>query len=166
MTTLWRPDRRWAGHTVSIIARGPSMTRELATWLGQWRTIVVNRALPFAPWADMLVRLDAQWSSECRAFAGMRVTGIEDPALDALYIGHRWERVTVDGGQIEIRSSGLAAVQLAAEMGADRILLGGFEPEASPAYVGVAEGLRAIVAQLQVQGVHVEHVREIPRGER
>jgi len=175
MTTPWKPAGEWAGLTVAVLASGPSMTAAVAEALREHKTIAVNYTHRLAPWADMLVGLDANWPKEMREFEGMRVTGIEDPEFDALYIGPQWERVRMAAGrEIEVHNSGLAAVRIAARMGAARIILAGFEPsthrrffteewsEQSPAdpYPGVAEGLEQIVAQLRAAGVAVEFYEE------
>lgn len=167
MTTFWKPAGEWCGQTVAVMAAGPTMSRALAQSLRRHRTIAVTRAAKLAPWADMLIALDPNWPPEYRAFRGMRVTGVEDGELDALYIGHRSESVMLRPGHIvSLRNSGLMAVRIAAEMGAQRILLAGFAPDvpkyfdglsAGP-YVGVTEGLRQIAAELSARGVIVERV--------
>lgn len=164
MTTAWQPQGQWKGATVAVLASGPSMSAELAQSLREHRTIVVNFACRAAPWADMLVALDGNWPQELREFAGMRVTGVADEDLDALYVGHRSERIMLTPShQIEVRNSGLMAVRIAAEMGAARIMLAGFDPgEAPPGeYPGLAEGLRAITSELQARGLVVEHAQPL-----
>jgi hypothetical protein len=127
----------------------------------------VNDTLRLAPWADMLLALDGNWPAHYREFSGVRLTGIEDDSLDAFYIGHRSETVQLRPGHIvSIRNSGLMALRIAAEMGAARILLAGFEPETplhfdgSPAgpYIGLTEGLEQVTAELRRGGVMVEQV--------
>lgn len=179
MTTAHTITPIWQGDTVAVIGCGTSATPTAAEQLrGQVdRTIVVNHAHRLAPWADMLVALDANWPQEYRDFPGLRVTGIEDPGLDALYIGPRWERVDhPDRGAIEVINSGLTALRIAGLMGARRIMLLGFEPEqnvrfyddqvdtgnlthADDPYAGVVQGLANITAQLQAAGVSVHHFR-------
>ena len=175
MTTTWQISPEWAGETVAVLGCGPSLTREAVGAVRDHvsHVIVVNHAHRLAPWADVLVALDGHWPDEYRQFAGRRVTGIEDPDLDASYIGPRWETVTLrPGHQVEVHNSGLAAVRLAAALGAERILLIGFEPEenrrwyddevdtgdrpADDPYTGVAQGLVQITKQLAEQGVTVE----------
>lgn len=175
MTTSWKPNGEWAGATVAVLASGPSMSVEVAQALREHRTIAVNDAARVAPWADMLVALDAlrHWPPEWREFAALRVTGIADEEHDALYAGPRYERVRLASNhEIEIHNSGLAAVRIAAEMGAARIILAGFEPEArrhfyddevdTGEYVGLADGLAAITAELQARGIAVERYAPPP----
>lgn len=168
MTKPWINARECAGQTVAVLACGPSMSQQLADSLREHRTIAVNEAIRLAPWADMLLALDGNWPQAFRDFAGVRLAGIEDDTLDAFYIGHRFDRVTIaPGHQVEIRNSGLAAIRIAAEMGASRILLAGFDHPARPGrfyddevdtgeYIGLAAGLVQITAELQAQGVSVE----------
>jgi hypothetical protein len=169
MTTLWKPEPCWQGETVAVLCSGPSMDEYLAlsAITASDRVIAVKYTVRLAPDADMLVALDAGWPTEFREFAGLRVTGVEDPDLDALYIGHVFERVlTEQSGRIEIRNSGLAAVRVAAAMGAARIVVAGFEPEARARwhddevrpYQGVREGMEQIVRELRAQGVAVEYL--------
>lgn len=167
MTTPWKPTGEWQGATVAVLGCGPSLTPEAVELLRHHFVIAVNHAAAVAPWADMLVALDVGWPAEWREFVGLRVTGCEDAELDALYVGHRFHRVSTARGEIEIRNSGLEAIRIAAEMGASRIILVGFEPEqprhfyddevdTGGPYPGVAEGLAQIAAELAARGVVVE----------
>ena len=171
-TVQLTPD--WANQTVAVLATGPSLTPALAeaARAQAHRVIVVNAACALAPWADALVAMDAHWPPAWQAFQGIRITGVDQPDLDAWYIGPRWERVQLAPGHvIEVRNSGLTAVRVAAAMGATTILLGGYDqgdwrhfddaPAAegdASAYIGVAEGLQAIVAELRGCGVIVEQL--------
>lgn len=167
MTKPWNGNPLWSGQTVAVMACGPSLTQDVADALRDHRTIVVNDAVRLAPWADMLVALDAgrYWTQEMREFAGLRLTGIEDDDLDAFYIGMRYERIALSSSHVvEIRNSGLAAIRIAAQMGASRIVLAGFDPERPghfyddevDEYVGLAVGVRQMTAELAALGVKVE----------
>ena len=167
MTTTWAIPPDWQGQTVAVLASGPSMSQEVADALREHRRIVVNHTHRLAPDADMLVCMEGNWPQEYREFAGLRVTGVLDDDLDALYIGPRWERVQMEAGRvIEIHNSGLTAVRVAALMGASRIILAGFAPETqrrwhdddvdTGAYIGLAEALKALEAELTARGVIVE----------
>ncbi len=170
MTTLWKPTRDWEGATVAVLGSAASMNAEVAESLRAHRCIAVNHTHVLAPWADMLVALDGAWPQAFRDFAGMRVTGIADDSLDALYPGPMYERVTLaPNWQVEIHNSGLAAIRIAAAMGAARIILAGFNPAAGGHwyyddevdigdYQGVDRGLLAIVAELTAQGIVVERL--------
>ena len=110
MTTPWiiEPDM-WAGQTVAILGAGPDMTAELAAAAKGHKTIAVNRAVKFAPWADMFVALDPHhpfWEEADRlGFAGLRVCGVECE-LDALYAGMFYETVQMGQGHtLQIRNN-------------------------------------------------------------
>jgi hypothetical protein len=166
MTTPWTITPDWKGETVAVLASGPSMSAGVAQSLRNHRTIVVNATHQIAPWADMLVALDHPWREEFRQFVGLRVAGFEDEELDALYAGPFWNRVQVGNASLEFRNSGLAAIRIAAAMGASRIILAGFEPENQRrwydnkvdhgAYVGLRAGIEQLRSELTAAGVVLE----------
>lgn len=173
MTIAWTPNNEWAGATVAVLACGPSMSEEVAQALRGHRRIVVNAAHRLAPDADMLVALDGNWPQALREFAGLRVTGVADDSLDALYAGPMWERVRLaPNHEIEIRNSGLAAIRIAAAMGASRIIRAGFDPERpshfyddevdTGAYPGLAAAIATLTADLALRGVPVERYVAAP----
>lgn len=167
MTTPWIiPADLWAGATVAILGAGPDMTAELAETARGHKTIAVNRAVQFAPWADMFVALDPHhpfWEAAAD-FAGLKVCGVVCD-LDALYPGMMYERVSIDEGHtIEIRNNALAAIRIAALAGAQKIILLGFDPEryeeihAHTGFRGLVQGLEQIVAELRAQGIEIERI--------
>lgn len=161
MTTPWKIETIWRGQTVAVLGSGPSMTEQAVAELRKYRCIAVNHQYLRAPWADMMVALDLNlplWFG-ARNFGGMKVCGVSSDKVDALYVGAMHERVVL--GQlhrIEIMSSGLAAIRIAAAMGAARIILSGFDPERAPAgkYIGHAEALAALIKELGAKGIVVE----------
>ena len=168
MTTPWTITREWEGETVAILGAGPDMTAELAETARGHKTIAVNRAVRFAPWADMFVALDPHhpfWEEADRlGFAGIRVCGI-DCDYDARYAGMLYETVVLaDGATVQIRNNALAAVRIAERMGAAKILLIGFDPEryeevhAHTGFRGLVEGLEQIAAELLAKGIEVVRV--------
>lgn len=165
MTTQWTITREWEGETVAVLGAGPDMTAELAEAARGHKTIAVNRAIKFAPWADMFVALDPHhpfWEEADRlGFAGIRVCGIECDE-DARYAGLLYETVQMPAGEtLQIRNNALAAIRIAARMGAAKILLIGFDPtryeevHAHTGFRGLVQGLEQITAELQAQGVEV-----------
>lgn len=147
MTTPWEVPRDWEGETVAVLASGPSMSAEVADAVrGRCRVIAVsNQAIPnkrsdgtlvpaLAPWADMLYAADVKWWNHyapvALAFAGQKVTIrnlLPFPEVLSLEQSNRAPfdpRPThlVSGG-----SSGYQAVHIAAQRGARRILLCGFD---------------------------------------
>jgi len=132
----WFPD--WTGETVIIVASGPSAGGvDLESVRGRLRAIAVNTSWKLAPWADALYACDyAWWKSEngCPEFAGLKIT------VDARAAGE-WSDIrkadirrgddrmilnepgTVGWGG----NSGFHALNLAAQFGAGRVLLVGFD---------------------------------------
>lgn len=164
MTTPWNPDGIWQGETVAILGAGPDMTEELALTAKGHKTIAVNRAVRFAPWADMFVALDPHhpfWEEADKlGFSGIRVLGVEHADYDAMYAGMFYERV----GSLEIRNNALAALRIAIRSGAKRIVLLGFDPEryeevhAHTGFRGLVEGLPQLIAEAQAAGIDVERI--------
>lgn len=182
MTTLWKITPDWAGQTVAVLGSGPSLTQEAVAALAKHRCIAVNYSFVAVPDADMLVALDLDpllWGAAAD-FEGIKVCGVDCDNLDALYAGPMYERITLAADNvIETRNSGLAAIRIAARMGATKIILAGFDPESSSHfegrpnidvepdpgnYTGLAQGLAALVAEIQSQGITVE--RYAPRSKK
>lgn len=169
MTTRWNiPHDMWAGKTVAVLGAGPDMTEELAMTAKGHVTIAVNRAVRYAPWADMFVALDPHhpfWEeADALGFTGMRVCGVECD-IDALYAGMFYEHVKMrDGKILEVRNNALAAVRIAALAGAAKILLIGFdtkryeETHAHTGFSGLTEGLAQIIEELRAKGIEVEQI--------
>ena len=168
MTTSWNPDGIWQGETVAILGAGPDMTEELALTAKGHKTIAVNRAVKFAPWADMFVALDPHhpfWEeADNVGFTGIRVCGVPCD-LDAMYAGMFVERVTIAPGHvIEIRNNALAAIRIAFRAGASKIILLGFDPSryeevhAHTGFRGLIEGLDQIITEIRNSGVEVERI--------
>ena len=168
MTTPWNPDGIWQGETVAILGAGPDMTAELAMTAKGFKTIAVNRAVKFAPWADMFVALDPHhpfWEEKDNVgFKGICVCGVECD-IDAMYAGMFYERVTLaDGHILEVRNNALAAVRIAARAGAAKIILLGFdtvryeEVHAETGFRGLTEGLAQMTAELTAAGIVVEQI--------
>lgn len=163
MTTKWNPDGIWAGETVAILGAGPDMTEELALTAKGHKTIAVNRAVKFAPWADMFVALDPHhpfWEEADKVgFTGIRVCGVECD-LDAMYAGMFYERA----GTLEIRNNALAALRIAARAGSKKIILLGFdcaryeELHRKTGFRGLTEGLAQMIAELRGKGIEIEQI--------
>ncbi len=166
MTKLWQiPSDMWAGETVAILGAGPDMTKELAETARGCKTIAVNRAVKFAPWADMFVALDPHhpfWEeADNLGFKGLRVCGVECE-LDALYAGMFYETVNYSEGHIiSIRNNALAAIRIASKTGAKKIMLLGFDPEryeeihAHTGFFGLKQGLEQIINELTLAGIEI-----------
>lgn len=169
MTTPWKiPADLWAGQTVAILGAGPDMTADLAERSRGHRTIAVNRAIKFAPWADMFVALDPHhpfWEeADALSFSGIRVCGVECD-IEAMYAGMWYETVRMGEGEtLQIRNNALAAIRIASLTGARKILLYGFDPEryeevhAHTGFRGLVQGLEQITAELRAAGIAVDRI--------
>lgn len=157
----------WQGETVAILGAGPDMTAELAEKARQYKTIAVNRAIKFAPNADMFVALDPLhpfWES-AKDFKGIKICGVEND-YDALYLGMFYETVKMSGNEtLQIRNNALAAMRIAVIAGAKKLILLGFDPERYEeihfkkcGFRGLKEGLEQVTAELIGQGIEVERI--------
>lgn len=159
----------WVGETVAILGAGPDMTEELALTAKGHKTIAVNRAVKFAPWADMFVALDPHhpfWEeADSLGFSGIRILGVEHDDYDANYCGMMYETVQIEPGHnIEIRNNALAAVRIAFRAGAKKIILLGFdcsryeEIHRETGFYGLTQGLKQIIDELRSNGIEVERI--------
>jgi len=166
MTTRFDIKGIWQGDTVAILGAGPDMTSELAQKAKEHKTIAVNRAIKFAPDADMFVALDPHhpfWDS-AKDFKGIKICGVECD-YDAYYIGMMYEKVEITPGHVvEIRNNALAAIRIAYLAGAKKIILLGFDPEryeeihAHTGFYGLKQGLEQITAELISKGIEIERI--------
>ncbi len=156
----------WQGETVAILGAGPDMTSELAQKAREHKTIAVNRAIKFAPNADMFVALDPHhpfWDS-AKDFKGIKICGVECD-YDAYYIGMMYEKVEITPGHVvEIRNNALAAIRIAYLAGAKKIILLGFDPDryeeihAHTGFYGLKQGLEQITDELRSKGIEIERI--------
>lgn len=169
MTTAWKIPKMWQGETVAILGNGPAMTKKLAASLSRYKRIAVNRAVKHASDADMFVALDPHhpfWN-DAKKFTGLRVCGVECD-LDALYCGMHYETVTLKSGAVtEIRNNFLAAIRIAVNAGAAKIILAGLDADlydqvhSHTGFSGFAEGLEKVLNEIRAQGVEVERVEKV-----
>lgn len=118
------PLKRWAGETIACIASAPSLTAEDAALVGAsgLKTIAVNNAWKVARFATAIYAGDFEWWREYGA-------SIDIPAerwtcsqrAYGRYRGMNMHHAV--GGY----NSGLRAIQLAAHLGAARIILLGYD---------------------------------------
>lgn len=135
--------QRWAGHSVVILASGPSLTVEQCRDVHAWRdrtphcgVVAINTTFQCAPWADLLYACDATWwrahVSEVRSVfrgelwtqdeAAYREFGIRRVESQRLPGLGRRIGVIHQGG-----NSGYQAINLVCQMGVTRIILLGFD---------------------------------------
>lgn len=169
MTTRFDITGMWKGETVAILGAGPDMTEALALTAKGYKTIAVNRAVKFAPWADLFVALDPHhpfWEEADKlGFKGIRILGVERDDYDAYYVGMIYETVQLAPNHtIEIRNNALAAIRIAEKAGAKKIILLGFDPEryeevhAHTGFSGLKQGLEQIIAELRGKGIEIERI--------
>lgn len=129
--------RRWPGETFVCIASGPSLTAaDVEAVRGRARVVVVNNGLLLAPWADVLWATDARWwkwhAARVATFGGLKFSlSFGGPKLpsdvhvlrNAGYSGWSTDPSAVYHG----KNGGFAALQLAALLGAARVLLLGYD---------------------------------------
>jgi len=128
---------RWKGETVVCVASGPSLLREdVEAVRGKARVIVINREFETAPWADALYAADYRfWQTYIadirRVFRGELWTvdarGAHQYKLNLVHRGMSEglskEPSTINTGG----NSGFQAISLAAQWGAARIVLLGYD---------------------------------------
>jgi len=157
----------WEGETVAILGAGPDMTAELAEKARKYKTIAVNRAVEFAPNADMFVALDPlhPFWEDVKEFEGIKVCGVECD-YDALYLGMFYEDVRISPTHnVQIRNNALAAMRIAVMAGAKKLLLLGFDPERyeeihykKVGFYGFVQGLEQVIAELRGKGIEIERI--------
>lgn len=131
---------RWAGRTVAIAASGPSQDGEdLDEIRGRCPIVAINNTWELAPWAEVLYSCDRKWwdvNVAARSiFAGEKWTCDESAALLydlRLVIGRPGCGYAPTGPILHHFNSGAQAIQLAAQWGATRIVLLGFDHRNAP----------------------------------
>jgi hypothetical protein len=139
MLRPWWQD--WRGQTAVVVASGPSAGAacvELAE--GRAKVIAVNSSWRLCRWADILLATDAAFWEVYKGvpeFAGLKLTG-DDEAIKKFGKQYRIDLLKIDRsavdqlvldqpGVVASGNSGFTAVNLAAQFGASRILLVGFD---------------------------------------
>lgn len=134
---FWSVPLAWQGETVVVMASGPSMNQSIANSVkrAQVPCIAVNNTFKLAPWADMLYAADAKWWTEtpkAQEFEGLKVSVRRefDPPMPYLHQLRHSGTQGYDPDPRNLRTggnSGYQAVHIAAQAGAARILLCGFD---------------------------------------
>jgi hypothetical protein len=136
-TPEWFPD--WQGETVAIVASGPSAKKAGVELLqGKVRVIAINESWRLVPWADALYGCDSNWwrlHDGVKFFQGLKISAQEESRklyqeIKIVTITHvRSDELSLDrpgyigaGG-----NSGFQSLNLAAQFGASRILLVGYD---------------------------------------
>lgn len=144
---IWRIKPEWRGETCAIIASGPSLEEKDVEFVkGKARCIVVNDNYRLAPWADILYAADTNWwdwHNGAPGFKGVKATVSQSAAKK---YGLRWLRYNdPDKPGLELEdstcirtgytggNSGLQAINVAAHLGVERIVLLGFDMKSNGA---------------------------------
>jgi hypothetical protein len=122
-----------------IIASGPSLTAEDVDSLKGQCVICINDNYLRAPWADVLYACDGQWwngtATELKAFKGRKIT--QDKEAADKYVLEYIESVDAPGLSRDPSyihkgsNSGIQAINLACHFGARRIVLLGYDMQAT-----------------------------------
>lgn len=154
---------RWDGQTVACLASGPSLTPEDAELCraAGLRTIVVNTTFRLAPWADVLYSNDEDWFEHhlpevLGCFSGEKWCGHPSwrhPSVRSIPYDKTALGLITDPGRIAWgMNSGAAAMNLALQFGAARILMLGFDQGLGPTGERRWHGRHPEALQNQVPG--------------
>lgn len=171
--------RLWPGETAVCIASGPSLTAADVDYCrGRARVIVVNKSILLAPWADVFYACDGRgwgwWKDEIAAFGGLKFSmdgGAAAHGATVIKNAGVWGLSTDPGKLANGRNSGYQAVNLAALLGATRILMLGYDMQqgphgethwhgdhpnhSQPPYGSCAAAFKSMIAPLATLGVTV-----------
>lgn len=136
---MW-PD--WTGETVAIIASGPSLKKaDVQLLRGNCKVIAIKKNVEFAPWADVVYGCDGPWWRSVQFlpnFNGIKIsyeptvcnseTKVKKIDIVKEKDTFLFDKIGVVGSG---GNSGFQAINLAAQFGAKRILLLGFDMNAN-----------------------------------
>jgi hypothetical protein len=139
----WQVPRCFAGGTVAILASGPSMSAAVADAVhaASVPAVAINTTFRLAPWAWMLYAADYEWwqhpeHADAKAFAGHKVTiytGSGQPPAGLSWLTSSGS-TGFDPDPRNVRTgsnSGYQALHIAAQTGACRVLLCGYDMHGS-----------------------------------
>lgn len=124
-------NRKWRDFTVVCMASGPSLTSEdmeaVRAWrdAGDARAVVVTNTTAFsAPWTDAMVALDMKWWKEYGKRARAEFPG---ERLTTSYCASLYGAKKLQTPFLSYGNTGAAAVSLALQRGAARVILLGYD---------------------------------------
>lgn len=128
----------WAGHTVVIVASGPSVSAiDLTRTIGSAKLLMINESWRLAPWADAMYAADYMWWKHrdgCPDFKGVKFSSDHQAVDEWPEIRHLrlWREVnTIITEEPNVigdgRNSGFQALNLAVLLGSTDIVLVGYD---------------------------------------
>ena len=129
----------WTGETCVIVASGPSAADiQLDAARGKARFIAINNSWRLAPWADALFACDLRWwdryGRDVDGFVGLKLSTDANACRRYPYLGRVGLDRTSDKLNLLVKgrvgwggNSGFQALNLAAQFGAKRIVLVGYD---------------------------------------
>lgn len=105
--------------TFFVVATGESLANVDINKLRDFHVVVVSNAYELAPWADAMVSTDAAWwkhNTRAYMFKGLKFSTHNDPKHEIKALGGN-----------RAQNSGLLGIRAAKHLGADRIILLGFD---------------------------------------
>lgn len=154
------------GKTVLVVGAVPC---DIGTVAADY-VIAVSAGVKNAPNADMLVSIDNNMAHAVgwdeKSFTGIRVIGIPSADEAHIYCPFPYESIQVAPGHVtHFRNNGTSAIRLAADRGAKRVLIAGFDAAAydrQSAPLGfdgvLVNAMPALIAELRGRGLTVEYV--------
>lgn len=139
MREFWKIPRLWSGRTVYVLGGGPSLANTDVSRLRGQRVLAVNNAYHLGGWIEAMFYGDCRWLAEhvdgLGQFVGLKMTTCpnHDSILGRSLAIHVLDRKRGDGiyhkpdGVFWNKSSGACAINIAATLGAKRIVLLGFD---------------------------------------
>lgn len=129
--------RLWPGSTIVCLGTGPSLTQaDVDSCRGRARVIAIKHAIDMAPWADVLYACGADASrwwqkhgERLAGFAGLRYTLDPKGEPHATVLKNTgYSGIETDPSGLRTgKNSGFQAINLAAHLGAVRIVLLGYD---------------------------------------
>jgi hypothetical protein len=139
---MWTPRRIWEGHTVVVMASGPSMSAEDSRKVSHLPRIAVNNTYKLVEDVDIVYAADAAWwreNPQVQELNGIKVSitplhGVHPCVPEYVRVLRATGVDGFDENPSNLRTggnSGYQAIHLAAHLGAARILLLGYDMQGS-----------------------------------
>lgn len=145
-------DKIFEGDTVAIVGTAPGVPSKFP----DRKVIALSFAGDKHPKADMIFAIDGNFPP---SYKGLKVACVPCDDESVTYIPMRHERVQLaPNHSVELRNNGVSAIRLAAQLGAAKIELYGFDVERYEkihSFPGFGIALNNVIAEMQAQGIEV-----------